>query len=196
MRFELRHALQVFGSLLNFALPLNQGKSVNSFNRLVVAALLSCAASTAFAQSVRVPRDIPWSEDAEIQRKVRDECVKLQGQLADYTQEFGREFGVDVTLADEVSADDAGRVLQMEIVEAVSLGNAFIGHRKYTRIRGTLFEDGQRVAAFQGMRTSMGGAFAGYKGSCSVLGRTVKALGKDVAMWLKDPKDEAELGDF
>ena len=42
----------------------------------------------------------------------------------------------------------------------------------------------------------MGGAFAGYKGSCSVLGRTVKAMGKDVAQWLKAPTDEAALGDM
>lgn len=87
-------------------------------------------------------------------------------------------------------------MLQVEIVDAVSMGNAFIGHQKYARIEGTLYEDGRKVASFKGRRNSMGGAFAGYKGSCSVLGRTMKALGKDVADWLKNPTDGARLGDM
>jgi hypothetical protein len=152
--------------------------------------------SSAFAQSISMARSVPYSEDAEIARKVREECTLLQGQLAEFTQQFGREGGVEVTLVDAVSEQDPGSVLLVEIVDAVSAGNAFIGHQKYTRIRGELFRDGARVASFKGRRDSMGGAFGGYKGSCSVLGRTVKALGKDVALWLKNPQDGAELGDY
>ncbi len=42
----------------------------------------------------------------------------------------------------------------------------------------------------------MGGLFAGFKGSCSVLGRTVKAIGKDIAEWLVNPVLDADLGDL
>jgi hypothetical protein len=42
----------------------------------------------------------------------------------------------------------------------------------------------------------MGGAFGGFKGSCSVLGRTVKALGKDIAQWLVQPAKGSQLGDL
>lgn len=163
---------------------------------LAAAVLLCLASGAAWAETVTMARDVPYAEGAEIQRKVREECVKLQGQLADFTREFGHEAGVQVQLADAVSTEGPGRVLEVEITEAVSLGNPFIGHQKYTRVKGALFEDGRRIAAFKGMRTSMGGAFGGYKGSCSVLGRTVKALGKDIAFWLADPKDGAELGDL
>ena len=76
------------------------------------------------------------------------------------------------------------------------MGNAFMGHHKYSAARGTLFENGKKLASFEARRQSMGGAFAGYKGSCSVLGRTVKAMGKDVAAWLKQPNDNALLGDL
>jgi hypothetical protein len=162
---------------------------------MAAALWLGLAATGASAQTVTMVRDVPFAEGAEIQRKVREECVQLRTQLADFTREFGREAGVQVELADTVSTDAPGRVLQLEITEAVSLGNPFIGHQKFTRVRGELFEDGQRIAGFKGTRTSMGGAFGGYKGSCSVLGRTVKALGKDIAFWLADPKDGAELGD-
>ncbi len=161
---------------------------------VVVSACL--VAGSALAQSVSVPRSVPYAEDAQIAKKVRNECVLLNTQLADYTKEFGQEFGVEVNLVDATTAEDPGRVLLVEIMDAVSSGNAFIGHQKFSRIRGELFEDGVRVAGFKASRNSMGGAFGGYKGSCSVLGRTMKALGKDVAMWLKSPVDDAELGDY
>jgi hypothetical protein len=161
-----------------------------------VALCFSLGAMPAMADTVRIASSAPYAEDAEIANKIRTECVQLQTQLPAYTAQFGKEFGVSVALADEVSPQDGGRVLQLEIYEAVSMGNAFIGHQKYSKVRGTLFEDGQKVASFKGMRNSMGGAFGGYKGSCSVLGRTVKALGKDIALWLSNPQDGAQLGDL
>jgi len=88
-----------------------------------------------------------------------------------------------------------GKVLEVVISDAISGGNAFIGHRKYVAVEGTLYEDGKKVASFTGGRYSGGGALGGYKGSCSVLGRCTKALGKDIAGWLKNPEDGASLGD-
>ncbi|MFN7782018.1 MAG: hypothetical protein ACK5PG_04705 [Lysobacterales bacterium] len=159
------------------------------------ALMMAFATAPVFAQSVQVQRSIPYAEDADIQNKVRTECTQLNTQLAEFTQEFGRENGIEVQLVETLDTSAEGRVLQMEIVDAVSMGNAFIGHQKYSRVRGVLFENGQQIADFRGRRNSMGGAFAGYKGSCSVLGRTVKALGKDIAQWLANPQDGAQLGD-
>lgn len=87
-------------------------------------------------------------------------------------------------------------MLVVEISDAVSRGNPFIGHRKSTSVRGNLYQDGVKVAAFRGECDSMGGAFGGFKGSCSVLGRTVKTLGSDIAAWLAKPVDDARLGDL
>ncbi len=157
--------------------------------------LFAFAAAPAFAERVQVQSSIPYAEDAEIANKVREECTQLNTQLAEFTQEFGRENGIEVQLVETLDTSAPGRVLQMEIVDAVSMGNAFIGHQKYSRVRGVLFENGQQIADFRGRRNSMGGAFAGYKGSCSVLGRTVKALGKDIAQWLANPQAGAQLGD-
>lgn len=160
-----------------------------------VAALLFSAALS--AQTVTMQRPVPYADDAEIASKVRSECIKLQDQLADYTREYGAELhGIDVQLVPELASDGPGRVLLVEIDDAVSMGNAFIGHQKYSRVHGQLFEDGVPVASFKGRRNSMGGAFAGYKGSCSVLGRTMKALGRDIAEWLSNPVDGARLGDM
>ena len=163
---------------------------------LLIAAFAVLTSPVVAADPVYMTDRAPYAENARIAKKVRDECVKLNEQLPAYTAEFAREFGIEIELRSEVESIDKGRVLVVEIVDAVSRGNAFIGHQKFSEVEGTLYEDGEPVASFRGVRNSMGGAFAGYKGSCSVLGRTIKALGKDIAMWLKSPEDEAELGDY
>lgn len=165
------------------------------FFRFAALMCASAVAVPAFAQSVQVQRSIPYSADADISNKVRTECAQLNTQLAEFTQEFGRENGLQIQLVESLDTSAEGRVLHMEIVDAVSMGNAFIGHQKYSRVRGVLFENGQQIADFRGRRNSMGGAFAGYKSSCSVLGRTLKALGKDIAQWLVNPQAGAQLGD-
>lgn len=147
------------------------------------------------ANPVTMQSAVPYAADAKIAQKVRTECTQLGSQLAQFTQAFGKQNGVKVQLKDAIDTNQAGRVLQLEITDAVSMGNAFMGHNKFSTAQGTLFENGKKIASFEARRISMGGAFAGYKGSCSVLGRTVKAMGKDIAQWLKAPTDNALLGD-
>jgi hypothetical protein len=154
------------------------------------------ATSLAQADSITIPKPVPWSDDAMIASKIKNEC-QIQDQLAAYIEEFAREeHQLDVQFAGSVSNDAAGTVLDVQIKDAVSLGNPFTGHRKSTLVVGKLFRDGELIGSFTGRRDSMGGAFAGYKGSCSVLGRTVKALGKDIAAWLAAPTLNAQLGDL
>lgn len=145
------------------------------------------------ADSVVIASSIPYSESADIQRKVREECTELHGQFAQYIREYAAERGVPVEFGDPAAA--TGRVLRVELTNAVSQGNAFLGHNKGTSSRGTLLQDGVEVASFRATRYSMGGAFGGFKGSCSVLGRTVRAMGQDIGNWLANPTDDAELGD-
>lgn len=163
--------------------------------RFVIAAALAAVPVLAPAQEVLVQRPVPYSEDADIASNIRNEC-KLQEQLPDYIRQFAAPKGIEVRFADEIDTAAPGRVLQVEIRDALSMGNAWTGHRKSTSVRGRLFEDGELIGSFRGRRDSMGGAFAGYKGSCSVLGRTVKTLGQDIAAFLAAPTMDAELGDL
>jgi len=158
--------------------------------------LLGSISMFSAADPVTVQSGIPYAADAKVAKNIRNECTKLGTQLAEFTKQFGKKFSVDVQLTEKLDTAAKGRVLLIEITDAVSMGNAFIGHQKFTSSQGTLFEDGKKVASFEARRQSMGGAFAAYKGSCSVLGRTVKAMGKDIAQWLKAPTDEATLGDL
>lgn len=152
------------------------------------------AAGGAEATSVSVPNPVPYAEDAEIAGKIKSEC-RIDAQLAEFIRAYAEARGDEVEFHG-ADAPRTGRVLEIEIRDAVSGGNAFIGHRKSTSIRGKLVADGEVIGTFRGRRDSMGGAFAGYKGSCSVLGRTVKALGKDVADWLAAPAMDSDLGDL
>lgn len=161
-----------------------------SIHAAIVAALL-CASGAASAQSVTLQRPVPYAEDNDISDAIKSEC-KIGEQLADFIKANSK---VPVELTADKPDIATGRVLQLEISDAVSMGNAWMGHQKFTKVRGTLFENGQKVASFKARRNSMGGAFAGFKGSCSVLGRTVEALGQDIGAWLANPVDGAALGD-
>lgn len=157
---------------------------------------LSCMAGVATAaEPVKVPRSVAYAEDSEIAGKIKTEC-RLNQELGEFIIEYAKAKNIATEPVAETNKTMPGRVLVVEIRDAVSEGNAFLGHHKSTSVRGTLYQDGEPLAKFKGRRNSMGGFGAGFKGSCSVLGRTVKALGEDIADWLAAPSDNAELGDL
>lgn len=165
--------------------------------RILLTALIvtSLSGHLMASDAIVVPRPVPFADSALIAAKIKAECV-IQTQLADYIAEYAREKNITVTFADSTNADAEGQVLDIKITDAVSDGNPFIGHRKSTTVTGTLYRNGEVIGNFNARRNSMGGAFAGYKGSCSVLGRTVKVLGQDIAGWLAAPTKDAMLGDL
>ncbi len=164
-------------------------------NILLAIAVLGVWAPLACAETIQLARSIPYAEDAEIAGKILREC-KLQTQLAEFIKVFGTKHGHSIELVEAVDEASEGKVLVIEIRDAVSEGNAFLGHHKSTSARGKLLDNGVEIANFRVRRNSMGGAFAGYKGSCSVLGRTVKIMGEDIAKWLTAPSRDALLGDL
>ncbi|MFA6229217.1 MAG: hypothetical protein WC617_03445 [Rhodanobacter sp.] len=168
----------------------------------VAAALLCGAVSVAHAAdnaavpgAVNMPAVVPFAQDAVIAGAVRREC-QLGEKLSGFIVEYGQKKGVTVTQVAQTSAGSSGRSLVLEITDSVSDGNAFIGHHTHTTVKGKLYQDGVEVGNFIGRRNSMGGAFGGFKGNCSVLGRTVKALGEDIGDWLAQPGKDGMLGDL
>lgn len=157
--------------------------------------MLSCNGAALADGAVLVASAVPYAEDNNIRRKITNSCTTLGSKLSGFIEANAQKNGLSVQLSDSIDPSAAPRVLQVEITEAVSQGNAFIGHRKFVAVAGTLYENGSVVASFDGQRSSGGGFAAGYKSSCAVLGRCVKALGKDIAAWLANPIDEAELGE-
>ncbi|MDA1065645.1 MAG: hypothetical protein O3C43_04000, partial [Verrucomicrobia bacterium] len=82
-------------------------------------------------------------------------------------------------------APETGQFLKLELTSAISAGNAFTGHSKSVSMKATLFNDGVEETSKVFVRSSMGGAFGGYKGACSVLGRCCETMSKDLAAWVK-----------
>ena len=135
---------------------------------------------------IMLSRHIPYRDESIIAGNIKIEC-QLNKQLSEFIQSYALEHGIEVVRENKIDSKGPGKVLVVHITNAFSGGNAFIGHRKSTAIAGKLYENGTQIGYFTGLRNSMGGFMGGFKGSCSVLGRTVKALGGDVARWLYIP---------
>lgn len=159
------------------------------------AAALLCCATPAMAAEIHVQDPVPFSESSIIADNIKAEC-RMGAQLATALGSNAPAHGNTIVFSAEPVNTAHGRALALELVEAQSAGNAFSGHFKSAAVRGVLYQDGQKVATVTARRTSRGGAFAGFKGSCDVLERTVNAIGSDLATWLANPVDGARLGDI
>lgn len=145
---------------------------------------------------------IPYALDNEIETNIKREC-RLPEKLSDFVATYAQRYNINVMRKPSIASSDSGKVLKIVIVHAVSSRSAVTvpgiggqgGHDKSTEIEGHLYEDGKLIGSFAGKRSSQGGAFSNFKGSCAVLGRTVKALGKDVARWLRRPELDSVIGE-
>ena len=143
--------------------------------------------------AIKVQKAIRFAKGSRVASNIKNECA-LQTKLSNFVEAYSVGDGIGVIRARKVTKKTKGKALVISITDAVSSGNAFIGHRKFVSIKGTLYNNGKKKSSFTAARVSGGGAFGGFKGSCDVLGRTVKVLGQDVSLWLKHPVDGAHLG--
>jgi len=151
-----------------------------------VSVFLVATAASAGGGPIQVARVIPYQDESRIPEKIVAECDELGEKLGRFVNEYATKYDVTMTQVDEVDPTSKGRVLVVEITDALSAGNAFIGHRKSMSAHAELFDGGVSKGSIDFTRDSGGGFAGGYKSSCSVLGRCTKALGKDIAGWLRD----------
>ena len=96
-----------------------------------------------------------------------------------------------VPIAEDVDVSPA----RMAITEVTAFGGGAWSGAKWMTVKGTLVENDKPIASFRAKRYSTGGAFGGFKGTCSIIGRCTKAIAQIIAEWLKNPVDGARLGD-
>ena len=157
-----------------------------------VCALLGWLPGAALAGgSIKMLRSSGFAEGAFVRSEVRSEC-RLEERLPQSILEHARKNGIEIELVD--SLPSSGRVLEIEISDAIETGNAWTGRQKGLVIQGRLVEDGAPVGNFRARRMTTGGFFGGYKGACSFFGRCAKTLGRDVADWLGAPGKDSSLG--
>lgn len=140
---------------------------------------------------VLVIKDIVFGADVFVSDAVKNECQLLSGlSNAIKTNAEAHYASVLEGSAATTNAD----VLSVEVVNLVGGGGGAWSGGKSIMLKGTLSRQGKVLGNFRAMRASTGGVFGGFKGTCAILNRCVKTLGKDVANWLQNPTPNAALG--
>ncbi|MEN8171036.1 MAG: hypothetical protein ABFS08_12510 [Pseudomonadota bacterium] len=152
--------------------------------------------AAAMASPVVVTSSVAYGKRSGASDKVKKECI-IDKQLPDFIEQYASKNDIAVVQKDgKISSKGKGKVLVVEFDGIVAgSGGAFTGPKAVT-VKGALYKNGKKIGSFEGRRTSGGGAVFGYKGTCSILGRCVKALGKDIADWLARPTMNARLGEM
>lgn len=130
-----------------------------------------------------VQQVIPYHDADRIDNRITSECNQLGERFSAYITQYADRNGVNVVRTGGDLASFPNHV-EIEIESAISSGNAFMGHAKGISVYAVLYRNGKVVDKTTFFRSSNGGFMGGFKSSCSVLNRTVKALGKDIAQWL------------
>jgi hypothetical protein len=143
---------------------------------IAVAAALPLAA----AAQVSVPQKISFDKDLHVPDAVRKECA-LDTKIPQYVKSAGGQ------------ARKGGK-LEMKITGLLATGGGAFSGPKSVTVAGTLREGGKVTGTFVAQRNASAGAFGGG-GTCAMLDRCAKAIGKDVGEWLKAPSKDAKLGD-
>lgn len=154
---------------------------------LFAAALCFSMSAAAADEVIHIPKVVPFAENTNVPAAVRDEC-----ELGEKVSAFLTESAPNVKVS---AGPEQTRYLSMAITEVYAAGGGAWSGPKWMTVTGTLKENDQAVASFRAKRFSTGGAFGGFKGTCSIIGRCTKAIAQDIAEWLKNPVDGAELGD-
>jgi len=153
----------------------------------------SLVASPATAETYSVSGSLPFADGSGASDEVESEC-KLESKLPNFIKSAAKR-DVTVTVTNEPLDDVEGKVLFIEFTHVLGTGGGAWSGPKAVTVHGELREAGEVIGSFTSTRYSTGGAFGGFKGTCSILGRCVKAMGSDIAKWLKNPTMDALLGD-
>jgi hypothetical protein len=152
-----------------------------SFVLLISALALSLTASANEPLFLQVPAKLDPS--APIPDAVRNECA-LEMLLGNYAQSaIDRRIGSvqSVTATEQAGVE---KIIQLTIISVHGFGGGAWSGSKSMSIRADIKKEGVTVGSNVFTRSSRGGAFGGFSGTCAILERVAVALGKDVAAWL------------
>ena len=143
-------------------------------------------------KTIYIKHFIEYAPNSRVASNIKKECT-LPKALVNSIVKDSQNQGINIKFKNHIKRNELK--LNIQIQEAVSRGNAFVGHNKFVVISGFISKGKTKYYSFDAARLSGGGYFGAYRSSCSVLGRIAKALGKDVSIWLSNPYDGAMLGD-
>lgn len=152
---------------------------------IFITILVSLPSTGVAEDDVKVLRTISFDSEAKIRQAVKDEC-KIETDVPHFIDAYSDQ----VQLVDG-PLGKKGRVLDLTIVDARAAGGGMYSGTKWLTVKGVLKENGSKIGSFTAKRTTVG---LFNLGACSAARRCSKAVGKDIAAWLKDPKSDSTLG--
>ena len=169
-------------------------KKTRSVGRTLLAAVLCVPLASLAAGTLNLQTIAPYEKGLPVPDAVRAECG-LELKVVELVQTAAARNFDKVVLVQDGSKTGPGQSLAIKITGITGTAGGAWSGAKFLTIDGTLRDNGKVIGTFRATRLSGGGAFGGYKGTCSILGRCAKALSDDVAKWLAAPTMNAKLGD-
>lgn len=139
-------------------------------------------------------KPVVFNKDSYVREAVKNEC-QLTEKLTQFIEENAASQYANI-LTDSNSTQRNAQVLSVTIEEVQGGGGGAWSGAKVVMVKGVLTKNGRTLGDFKARRYSGGGMFGAYKGTCAILGRCVRTLGKDIANWLRNPTSKAVLGDL
>lgn len=124
---------------------------------------------------------------------IREQCLlpeKLSGYVRDNALSQYEHVVIDAS-----RVPSGADVLKIQIIKVLAPKGGGWSGPKFLTVKGSLKRRGSVIGSFTGKRTSMGGAFGVFKGTCGILGRCARTLGQDIAQWLQTPRKNSTLGE-
>jgi len=153
-----------------------------SFSVLISVLLVPLAEASANERLfLQVPAILDPS--APIPAAVRNECA-LEMLLGNYAlSAIDRRVGSVQSVA---APEQAGieKILQLTIISVHGFGGGAWSGSKSMSVRADIKKQGATIGSTVFTRSSRGGVFGGFSGTCAILDRVAGALGKDIAAWL------------
>jgi len=157
--------------------------------QLIPALVLAAGATAANAAPVYLETPVTYAPGAGVVEKVREECRIEEMFVREASPFFAKANGGDATIA--ADADPKASRVRVQITHVLGVGGGAWSGPKSMSIEASLVENGKVTRSTKLTRSTTGGAFGGFKGTCTILERSAKALGKDVVGWVANPKDTA-----
>ncbi|ARN19407.1 hypothetical protein [Piscinibacter gummiphilus] len=156
---------------------------------LIPVALLAACATASHAAPVYLETPVTYAPNAGVVDKVKEECKIEDMFVREASPFFSKANGGEATIA--ADADPKASRVRVQITHVLGVGGGAWSGPKSMSIEASLVENGKVTRTTKLTRSTTGGAFGGFKGTCTILERSAKALGKDVVGWVANPKAAA-----
>jgi len=162
---------------------------------LLILPLISCRPAISNKPIAYLNMMMPtYADNADILDSMRQECT-LPTQLLSFIDKYARHQNLYIKAINNPVIEPAEQVLTVEITRIAVPIDGTWSTEKTVSVKGQLTENNQMIGDFVATRSSAG-LLTGIVGRCFVIERCMKALAKDISLWLREPTMNARLGEI